>query len=76
MKHIKIQHLLGAVAMTALLLTGCAKDNSLTDITPVKEQSKDDSNEIIQALSAIEGITDAKLQYTDDEKGQHLFLLL
>ena len=29
MKHIKIQHLLGAVAMTALLLTGCAKDDSI-----------------------------------------------
>ena len=73
MKHIKIQHLLGAVAMTALLLTGCAKDNSLTDITPVKEQSKDDSNEVIQALSAIEGITDAELQYTDDEKDSIYF---
>ena len=59
--------------MTALLLTGCAKDNSLTDITPVKEQSKDDSNEIIQALSAIEGITDAELQYTDDEKDSIYF---
>ena len=73
MKHIKIQHLLGAVAMTALLLTGCAKDNSLTDITPVKEQSKDDSNEVIQALSAIEGITDAELQYTADEKDSIYF---
>ncbi len=68
MKHIKIQHLLGAVAMTALLLTGCAKDDSMTDITPVKEQSTDDANEIIQALSAIEGITDAELQFSDDGK--------
>lgn len=76
MKHIKIQHLLGAVAMTALLLTGCAKDNSLTDITPVKEQSKDDSNEVIHALSAIEGITDAEPAIHRRRKGQHLFLLL
>ena len=68
MKHIKIQHLLGAVAMTALLLTGCAKDNSMTDITPVKEQSTDDANEIIQALSAVEGITDVELQFSNDDK--------
>ncbi|MBQ9654473.1 MAG: hypothetical protein IJV38_00415 [Prevotella sp.] len=68
MKHIKIQHLLGAVAMTALLLTGCAKDNSMTDITPVKEQSTDDANEVIQALSAVEGITDVELQFSNDDK--------
>lgn len=68
MKHIKIQHLLGAVAMTALLLTGCAKDDSMTDITPVKEQSTDDANEIIQALSAVEGITDVELQFSNDDK--------
>ncbi len=68
MKHIKIQHLLGAVAMTALLLTGCAKDDSMTDITPVKEQSTDDANEIIQALSAVEGITDVELLFSADGK--------
>ena len=68
MKHIKIQHLLGAVAMTALLLTGCAKDDSMTDITPVKEQSTDDANEIIQALSAVEGITDVELLFSADDK--------
>lgn len=68
MKHIKIQHLLGAVAMTALLLTGCAKDDSMTDITPVKEQSTDDANEIIQALSAVEGITDVELLFSNDDK--------
>ena len=68
MKHIKIQHLLGAVAMTALLLTGCAKDNSMTDITPVREPSTNDTNEIVQALSDIEGITDVELQSTDDGK--------
>jgi hypothetical protein len=68
MKHIKIQHLLGAVTMTALLLTGCAKDDSMTDITPVKEQSTDDANEIIQALSAVEGITDVELLFSNDDK--------
>ena len=73
MKHIKIQHLLGAVAMTALLLTGCAKDNSMTDITPEKSGAKAEQSELMQALSAIDAVSGIDIQYTNDDKDSVIF---
>lgn len=73
MKHIKIQYLLGALAMTALLLTGCAKDNSMTDISPKDELTPDKMSDITQALSDIDAINDINVQYTEDGEDSIFF---
>lgn len=59
--------------MMALVLTGCAKDNSMTDITTKKEQKPPKTNDVIQVLSSIDAISGIDMQYTSDGKDSIFF---
>lgn len=73
MKHNKKQYLLGTLAVTALLLTGCAKDTSMTDTTTERERIPATISELTKALSDIDDISGIELQHTKDGKDSIFF---
>ena len=64
MKTAKFQHLLAAMLLAGAMLTGCSKDNSLTEIiTPDSQEQTSDA--IVQALEAIDGVSAVRVE-TDE----------
>ena len=71
-----IYTIVGAVAMTGLLLSGCAKDDSLTEITTPEENiTSETTDPVIKALSAIPGISGVELKYNETHTDSAYYFL-
>ncbi len=63
MKTTNIHRLMRALLLAGIMLTGCTKDNTLSEI--VKPESQEETtDEFKEALEAIDGVHDVKMQVT------------
>jgi len=64
MKTAKIQRLLGSLLLAGILLTGCSKDNSLTETTKPDEK-KETTDAFLLALQAIDGVHNVRMEVSE-----------
>ena len=65
MKQNKTHYLLGTVVLLSVLLSSCAKDYSLTELTAQEQSYNIQDDPVVKALSAIPGISNIELKYND-----------